>query len=64
MELVGRPDELSKEGFSTERFIDPILTAERLAQAAACIRELVDTVAMLSDELEVANLYSAPGAEA
>lgn len=37
---------------------------ELLAEAAACIREMVEKIAMLEDELEVANIYTTPGAEA
>jgi len=34
-----------------------------LIEAAARIREMVEKIAMLEDEIEVANLYTTPGAE-
>lgn len=59
MELVGR----------LEKYVGPergneIQIASDIREAAACIREMVEKVAMLEDELEVANLPPAPGAEA
>jgi len=56
MELVGR-----LEAHMGKADMDEVLADCR--EAAACIREMVEKIAMLEDELEVANLYPAPGAE-
>lgn len=60
MELVGRLEFYAKEAAET----DCPNTARDLTEAAACIREMVEKIDMLEDELEVANLPPAPGAEA
>lgn len=76
MELVGRLENGSgrflkwayKEVYSGA----PVISIPRhpdnidalLTEAAACIREMVEKIGMLEDEIEVANLPLAPGAEA
>lgn len=58
MELVRRLEMEAAHMKATPR------TWDALTEAAACIREMVECLEMFEAELEVANLPTAPGAEA